>query len=195
MIISFALVGGVPHSLVAWRAQGGLGPTWSISVMQGTNPNHLVQASSTAPSNGGGWGGADGSPSVIQIVRNGNVVKATCSQFGSSTLDPATTLTYQIPSGSVFEGPTPFGYAAQSQADATFSNIAMTGGLDATVVYDARSMPAKVMVYNFTTQTWEQDLSRSIFRDQGYPRNVTNPITGKTFRLTGPRPYSVTNLP
>lgn len=196
VIISFALVGGVPHSLVAWRAQGGLGPTWSISVMEGGSRTDLVQASSTAPSNGGGWGGAGGSPSTIQIVRNGNVVTATCSQFGSTALDPATTLTYQIPAGSVFEGPTPFGYAAQSQADATFSDIDMTGGgLDATVLYDGRTMPPKVMVYNFTTQTWEQDLSRSIFRDQGYPRNITNPATGKTFRLTGPRPYSVTKLP
>lgn len=196
VIISFALVGGVPHSLVAWRAQGGLGPTWSISVMEGGSRTDLVQASSTAPSNGGGWGGAGGSPSTIQIVRNGNVVTATCSQFGSTALDPATTLTYQIPAGSVFEGPTPFGYAAQSQADATFSDIDMTGGgLDATVLYDGRTMPPKVMVYNFATQTWEQDLSRSIFRDQGYPRNLTNPATGKTFRLDGPRPYSVTNLP
>ncbi len=198
VIIAFALVGGVPHSLVAWRAQGGLGPTWAISLMEGGSRTDLVQASSTAPKtpSGGGWGGAGGSPSVIQIVRNGNAVTATCSQFGSTTLDPTTAITYQIPAGSVFEGPTPFGYAAQSQADATFSDIDMTGGgLDATVVYDARSMPPKVMVYNFTTQTWEQDLSRSIFRDQGYPRNVTNPSTGKTFRLTGPRPYSVTNLP
>lgn len=198
VIIAFALVGGVPHSLVAWRAQGGLGPTWAISLMEGGNRTDLVQASSTAPAdpNNGGWGTAGNSPSRVQIVRNGNIVTATCSQFGSTSLDSATALTYQIPSGSVFEGPTPYGYAAQSQADATFSNIAMTGGgLDATVVYDARTLPPKVMVYNFTTQTWEQDLSRSVFRDQDYPRNITNPATGRTFRLDGPRPYTVTNLP
>lgn len=195
VIIAFALVGGVPYSLLAWRSQGGLGPTWALVEMQGTSRTVLTDGSATAPMIAGGWGGAGNSPSRIEIVRNGNSVSAKCSQFGSSALDNATTLTYQIPAGSAFEGTTPYGYAAQSQADATFSNIAMTGGLDATVVYDARTATPKVMVYNFTTQTWEQDLSRSIFRDQGYPRNITNPATGKTFRLTGPRPYSVTNLP
>lgn len=195
VIIAFALVGGVPYSLLAWRSQGGLGPTWALVEMQGTSRTVLTDGSATAPMIAGGWGGAGNSPSRIEIVRNGNSVSAKCSQFGSSALDNTTTLTYQIPAGSAFEGTTPYGYAAQSQADATFSNIAMTGGLDATVVYDARTATPKVMVYNFTTHTWEQDLSRSIFRDQGYPRNITNPATGKTFRLTGPRPYSVTNLP
>ena len=196
VIISFALVEGVPNSLVAWRSRGGLGPEWSITQMSGGSRVDLVDGSALAPGteNAAGW--SSGSPSKVRIVRAGNSITVQCSQFGSSALDPATELTYQIPAGSVFEGATPFGYAAQSQADATFSDIEMTGGgLDATVLYDARSMPPKVMVYNFTTQTWEQDLSRSIFRDQGYPRNVTNPATGKTFRLTGPRPYSVTNLP
>ena len=196
VIISFALVNGVPNSLLAWRSEGGLGPTWALVSVSGTSRTILNDGSATAPLVAGGWGGAAGSPSRVRIVREGNAVSITCSQFGSVALDSATTLTYQIPAGSVFEGATPFGYVAQSQADATFSDIAMTGGgLDATVVYDARTMPPKVMVYNFTTQAWEQDLSRSVFRDQGYPVNITNPATGKTFRLDGPRPYSVTNLP
>lgn len=194
IIIAFALVNGVPNSLVAWRAQGGLGQDWSISHMAGTSLTNLAIGSSSAPNNQAGWGGAGGSPSKVQVIRDGNVVKVRCSQFGSTALDPATELTYIIPAGSIFAGPTPYGYAAMSQADATFSDIAMTGGLDESVVYDARSLPPKVVVYNFQTNSWEEDLSRSIYRDQGYPRNLTNPKTGKTYRLDGPRPYSLVKI-
>ena len=192
VVVAFALVNNVANSLIAVRACGGITPSWGLVHFSGTSATVLVNGDSVAAGSPG-WQGKG--PSRVEVTRNGNQVSIVCSQMGNLVIDESTRLNYTIPDNSPFAGPKPYGYAARSQADATFSNIAMSGGLDATVVYDARSMPAKVMVYNFNTQSWEQDLSRSIFRDQGYPRNVTNPATGKTFRLTGPRPYSVTNLP
>lgn len=195
IVVAFALVNGVPNSLIAVRACGGNTPSWGLVHFAGTSQTILANGNAFADVAAGSPGWQGKGPSRVEVVRNGNEVSAVCSQMGSLVLDQATRLTYTIPADSPFAGAKPYGYAARSQADATFSDIAMTGGLDATVVYDGRSMPPKVMVYNFATQTWEQDLSRSVFRDFGYPRNITNPATGKTFRLNGPRPYSVTNLP
>lgn len=195
VVVAFALVNNVANSLIAVRACGGNTPSWGLVHFAGTSATVLVNGDSVAGVAAGSPGWQGKGPSRVEVTRNGNQVSIVCSQMGNLVIDESTRLNYTIPENSPFAGPKPYGYAARSQADATFSNIAMSGGLDATVVYDGRTMPPKVMVYNFTTQTWEQDLSRSIFRDHGYPRNLTNPATGNTFRLTGPRPYSVTKLP
>ena len=196
IVVAFAMVNGVANSLIAVRACGGNTPSWGLVHFNGTSQTTLVNGNAFANVTAGSPGWQGKSPTRVEVERNGNQITAICSQMGSLALDETTRLSYTIPEDSPFAGAKPYGYAARSQADATFSDIAMTGGvLDATVIYDARVMPPKVMVYDFNTQSWQQDLSRSAFRDQGYPRVVTNPTTGKSFRLDGPRPYTVTNIP
>lgn len=197
LVIAFAMVNGVPNALLATRSCGGVTPMWGIVHMAGPSVgNVLVNGDTLADtsafrnaSGGGGW--AVAGQTKIEVTRNLNEVTVRCSQIGGTTIDPLTTLTYTIPEDSPFAGAKPYGYTAYSQPQSSFVNSEFSGGLDKTVIYDARSMPVKVMVYNFSTSTWERDWSRSIFRDFNYPRNVSNPVTGKTFRLTGPRPYNV----
>ena len=202
VIVAFALVDNVPTSLVAVRSAAGNNPQWGLVQVAGATVTILVNGSHLAPTsqfansndpNGGGW--AAGGKTVIEVQRNGASVTVRTSQMGSTVLDAATTLTYQIPSGSPWSGPTPYGYTALSQQNASFSDIFFSGGLDASVVYAARTASPKVMVYNFDTQTWVQDNSRTVYGDLDYPRLITNPTTGKTFKIDGPpSPYSITRV-
>lgn len=200
VVIAFAMVEGVPNALVAARTCLGVPPMWGIVHMAGPGfGTVLVDGGSLADTSahqnaagGGGWAAAGSTR--IRVKRTQNQIEVQCSQIGSNTIDPTTTLTYTIDPASPFAGAKPYGYTALSQPSSTFGSVEFTGGLDATVVYDARTMPVKVMVYDFATSTWERDWSRSIFRDFEYPRNVSNPVTGKTFRLTGPRPYAITKI-
>lgn len=196
VVIAFAMVGGVPNALVAARTCGGISPMWGIVHMAGSgfgtilvNGESLADTTAHRNPSGGGW--ASAGPTRVEVKRTLNEITVKCSQIGGTSLDPVTTLYYTIPEDSPFAGAKPYGYTALSQPQSTFGNISFVGGLDKTVVYDARTMPVKVMVYNFATSSWERDWSRSIFRDLQYPRNVKNPVTGKTYRLTGPRPYNV----
>lgn len=200
VVIAFVVVEGVPNALMAVRSCGGTTPMWGLVHMAGAGAGAtLVDGSSLADTSayhnsGGGGGWAAAGPTKVEVVRNINEVTVRCSQIGGTSIDPTTTITYTIDPSSIFAGPKPYGYTARSQPSSSFTGQTFTGGLDKTIVYDARTMPVKVMVYNFATTSWERDWSRSIFRDFEYPRNVTNPVTGNTYRLTGPRPYSITKL-
>jgi hypothetical protein len=127
VLIASTFISGVPCSLVAWRSAVGLGPTWGICRVDGLTRTDLVDGSTTAPSPypspnyANGWIGTG--ESRLLVSRVGDTISVKCSQFGSSELDDDTLLTYTLPPGSPFAGKQSIGYAAQSQADATYSDI------------------------------------------------------------------------
>jgi Ca-dependent carbohydrate-binding module xylan-binding len=110
--------------------------TWMIISTVGNTRTILADGSALAPNLKGniasqGWN--ELGATQIQIVRKGNVVEATCSQFYGSQpngtsdpsavldLDPSTKLTINLPSA--FTGPKQFGMCSLSQALSYFSDM------------------------------------------------------------------------
>ena len=70
---------------------------------------------------------------IINMVRSGNVFTAKCSQFGSSIIDPNSTITIDLdqlsetyPTLSLFKGSASWGYSCMSQMDSQYENISVT---------------------------------------------------------------------
>ncbi|MNR94429.1 hypothetical protein D3C72_255040 [compost metagenome] len=201
VVIAFGLNAGVPTTLCAVRSNNGSigGRTWAIISVAANTPTILVDGSSTATSaypNStenplGGWGASG--PTTIRVKRDGRNITATCSQFTGGTgeaLDPTTTLTYTIPSGSIFDQDCSYGFLCQSQNAAYFDVVTFTGGLDQSTVYDITSDPPKV--YEYTGSAWVHNPARNVFTELGQPRKITNPSTGKSYYLDN---NTVTILP
>ena len=129
--------------------------------------------------NGTGWNGSG--QTVVRVKRDNRVLTATCSQFGSNTVDPTTTLTYNIVPGSIFDVPASYGFMCYSQNVSHYDVVNFTGGLDQNTVYDIFHNPPRVYEYNGST--WIQNPSRNLFEEIGQPRTVTNPSTGKSYYL------------
>ena len=76
---------------------------------------------------------------IIRMVRSGNVFTAKCSQFGSTILDPNSTITIDLdqlsdtyPVLSLFKGSASWGYSCMSQTNSQYENISVTRNVSAT---------------------------------------------------------------
>lgn len=195
VVIAFVMDGTTPTTICAVRSNGGSigGTTWAIVQIAANTPTVLTNGSSFAPTtftNPGGTGWQGSGQTVVRVKRDNRTITATCSQFGSGTLDPATEITYDIPTGSIFDDTCSYGFMCQSQNDAHYDTLGFTGGLDQSTVYDITSSPPKV--YEYTGSTWVHNPARSVFTELGQPRKITNPSTGKSYYLDN---NTVTILP
>lgn len=137
IIVAYAEVGGVPQTIAAVRSGGfnGTGNTWFLMMTNGNNRTIIAQNNMAAPNAFGNtksqnW--ATLGKTQIEVVRKGNTITAKTSQFSYTTvgvnnavlpLDDSTTITYTIPSGSVFDGPAQYGFSALSQQYATYEDM------------------------------------------------------------------------
>ena len=187
VVIAFTVNNGAPSALCAVRTNGGSigGRAWAIIEIVNNNQTILVNGNDLAPTThqngpgGGGW--AASGTTVVRVKRNNRTITATCSQFASDTLDPNTTITYTIPEGSIYDAPRAYGYMCQSQNDSFYDMLNFQGGLDASTVYDITVNPPRVYEYNGSA--WVVNPNRSVFTELGQPRTMTNPSTGKKYRL------------
>lgn len=139
----------------------------------------------------GGGNGWNGGYVRVRVVRRGNVITATCSDWQVSraaansasllasselVLDMAT-----VPELAPLLTSARYGYTTVSQAGATYYDVAFSGGLDKTKVVDLQT--GQVWKYNFTTAAWELS-ANTIQQELGYVREITNPETGETYVIT-----------
>lgn len=195
LVVAFVLDAGVPTTICAVRANGGSIGTrsWALVKIAANVVTILADGTSLAPTafkNPDAQGWQASGQTVIQIKRDNRTITATCSQFGTDTIDPATELTYSIPMGDIFDTQCPYGFMCQSQTDSYFDTLDFTGGLDQSTVYDITSDPPKV--YEYTGSAWVHNPARSVFTELGQPRKITNPSTGKSYYLDN---NTVTILP
>lgn len=189
IVMAVVIVGGVPNTLCAIRTNGGNfnSSAWVLVRINGQTATVLADGGTLAPTtqkngeptNGTGWNGSG--QTVVRVKRDNRTFTATCSQFGSDTLDPTTTLTYTVPEGSVLDVPASYGFMCYSQNDSHYDVLNFTGGLDQSSVYDFSHNPPRVYEYNGSA--WVHNPARSVFEELGQPRYVTNPSTGKTYYL------------
>lgn len=150
------------------------------NIVNGSNPTTLGFQNPTYQ----GW--VASGVTRIRVKRQGNIVSAWCSPFGSTAIDLNTLMQVDLSaqsSTSKLIGKRSYGYMAYSQANSSFSNIVLRGGLASDVVYNVSN--GTVLQYNGSS--WVS-IGGSIAEALGYPRLVTNPSTGIVFRID---PYGV----
>ena len=88
---------------------------------------------------------------IIRMVRSGNVFTAKCSQFGSTILDPNSTITIDLdqlsdtyPVLSLFKGSASWGYSCMSQTNSQYENISVTD-------------PSALIFDTLNNQVWSYD--------------------------------------
>lgn len=136
MVIAYSEIDGVPHTLSVGRAGGfnGFGSTaqtWFLFSTVGNTRTVITDRSAAAPNS---FNNAKSQPwstlgkTQIEVVRKGDTITAKTSQFSLVNsevldLDDSTTITYTIPSDSIFAGPSQYGFSSLSQQYATFEDM------------------------------------------------------------------------
>lgn len=134
--------------------------------------------------------GASNGGCVINMSRTGNIIKAKCSEFKTSTLisnseiivdlDDATLLT-KYPNLSLFKGAAPWGYSTFSQANSRYQNISITD--PNFMIFDLYNN--KVWSFNSTTKDWDVKEGYTPIDSVGVGRFSYNSITDKLFYNDG----------
>ena len=214
-VIAFTRVGLVNHALIAFRCQketnvfvsSGYGPAWGIydftldfldTNLTAGNPTIVVtpvvngNTSIDTVTSTKNWSVTGISPTIIKISRNSDNITVWTSQNGSTSVDTTTSLSYTLPTDSIYRGPQCYGYAAYSQDGAYFKDISLQGGFDTNIIYDVTSGTPTVYVWNGSS--WGASLTHNMWDDLKYPRVVTNPATSKSFLISGPAPYNIVEI-
>lgn len=177
VVIAFAVdENGVEHTLSAvrqrqnrpaWRlvydhqSFGGASGEWNIASMVRVGAENV-------PDNGsaGGWS-AIPNGTRVRIEREKDIIKAYCSMFNSTDIEPGSLLQIDLSSDprlEIFRGKCSYGYSANSQKSSTYENIFFTSADSDTVIYDTRTGEAWI----YTGNRWIIDTSRTLTSDFGY---------------------------
>lgn len=185
---------GQNFALIAWREPGGFvqnsatGDRFGISVVAGNDYTPIV---STTPMSDGTRRWYD-KKTRLKCVRNGDIFTVSCSPFFAlddpiPEIDPATALTVNardIPECDWMytdSNPTAkrhYGYGCHSQKYAAFEILSFEGGLVADKIYNADTGE----IWMYENENWVLS-SETIQEQLGYPRTVTNPDTGISYRI------------
>ncbi len=170
------------------RTNDGVAPNWAIRLQNAATISTLVSGASavtagfpTAQSLGG-W--AASGTTKVKVQRSGNMIYATCSQFGQTAYNETTLIQFDLNSNTTTQallGKQSYGYCAHSQFAAYFSGTTLTGTLAMDKAYN--TVTGAVMKFNTTTSVWEAQAG-TIAATLGYPRYVVNPNTGFTFFIS-----------
>ena len=196
---------GLEHTLSFIRSPGGTSAKWVAILdynqfaLTGTSYGQKIlvnnSAASTTPASTANWNTESiGTGTVINMVRNGNVITAKCSQFNSSTLDDSTLITIDLdalseanPTLNLFKGASPWGYSNFSQPNSKYENISVTDPDG--MIFDITNN--EVLQYNPATKTWGVVSGMNPVEEVGAGRFSYNSITGKLFFCTGTEIFQV----
>lgn len=118
---------------------------------------------------------------TLKVERIGDTIRCLASSLNSTILDPSSELVIDLnsdPRLAQFKGRKPYGYCVFSQPGVSWVNVSMSGGLDATKLYDMEMN----VVWEYANGTWI-NTGRTIQEELGYPRTITNPKNGISYRI------------
>lgn len=146
-------------------------------------------ASTTIPSSTTNWNDASiENGTTIKIIRTGNVFTATCSQFGSNSIDNSTIITLDLETASIqnplsrlFKGSAPWGYACFSQPSSKFTTILMTDPNH--YIYDLTTN--SVLEFSMASEAWVAVQDKTPMGEIGVGRFSFNRATDKLFYHNG----------
>ena len=163
--------GTFPYSLFSIRYDSDDVTAWSSGVTFGTRDHDSMYS---------GWSGRE---IRVRVDRDGDVISVRASNWDDiSNYNENSVIDLDLNSDSrltKFKGKKRYGYCNQSQRDSYYQNIKLQGGADFTTILDAETNT----VHKYSDGSW-QETDLTIQQIYGYPREVTNPETGKVFWIT-----------
>ncbi len=197
VVIAWAIVGGREHTLTAIRSPGGNNFTWrvvynylrsdAVTVYDGTSfvkwGNGGYGANWTAagynPNTPGSNWGDHPTGCRIRVTRSGDVFTVETSDLSQTTyLTGGAVATINLTSAAYlnkFRGPTPYGFSAMSQANATFQTLSFTDNQNA--IYDIRNGNK----YEYVSGAWVLQSGESLTGDLGPGRFLFDRYTEKLY--------------
>jgi hypothetical protein len=127
--------------------------------------------------------------SRIRVVRDGNrVIVSTTDWNDENNYVPGSEISVDlrsVPELSRFTGPRKYGYFTASQEQTSFRNIFLDSGViqDKLFYIDPETGASEVWWYDRSFKSWIPVAGADIQGVLGYPLEVTNPETGKTFLI------------
>ncbi|MDB4339458.1 hypothetical protein OAA57_00985 [bacterium] len=193
MVIGFVIDGGIEHTLTAVRqSNGGINGigTWALvyNIAQASQAI-LADNSATAPGSGDWNQWTNGT--TIYARKVGASLTIQTSQFNSTSLDPATQITFDLSSDSRtqrFVGPVPYGYGAQSQGGMTISNIAFEPD-NPERLYWLDSSGTFVYEYDGALVQWTANAAAGL--DSAAGNIFHNTKTGRTYFIDGDSAHAI----
>ena len=189
--VYFNTVTNQVHTLSAYRTQGGFPqPSTGWGILHKVN-GAVVGPPIGAKSVGGTMGSWAGRNSQIRIERNGNIVKAYCSTWGTggvaNPIDPASEIVIDLSDPALgltgFMGPQAYGYETQSQPGATFSDLKFQTPAEENpdYLYDLKND----LVYGKKQAGIGYELIPGIkaLETLGFPKTITNIETQREFMI------------
>lgn len=183
LIVAFVRDGATNKALYISRTKGGNAPANGFGLVYSENGSSNTWNINNISVDGtnGGWGSQK---SRVKIQRQGDIIKCYATNWDDEN-------NYQISSEivldlnsdarlTIFKGKQPYGYFAHSQAESTFLDVAFTGGMDASKLYDVTGN----VLWEYIDGSWVNN-GTTIQEDLGYVRDATNPETGITYHITG----------
>ncbi|QKE11219.1 putative tail fiber protein [Pseudomonas phage PaBG] len=128
LVAAYARVGSDNYQIIASRQRGGLnafGSNWSLALVKNNSVVKVLASNAV-----GGTGNWNGTRTRVRVQRDCNQINVWCSAYGSETISESTLLQADLTSEdlAVFGGAaTRWGFTAQSQENATFSSIFVSG--------------------------------------------------------------------
>lgn len=177
------------YSLTVYRTGGGVlaGSTYGLVYNYGQSDQAvLVDGASTITVSGANNNWSTTGQTKVLAEKRGKTLTFTTSQQPSATLDAGTELTFDLSSDSRtqrFVGKTKYGYVAQSQDAATFSNNTFTPTTPVKLIHfggaETENFGGDVYTYDASSTQWGIDSDISLADDPG--RFFHNDMTGRTF--------------
>jgi hypothetical protein len=204
IIAAYVDASNMIHSLSAIRTQGGNQPTqgWAIVYRQNNNIIRIFDEKSVGGTNRNGVAGDrlgwNGRNTKIRIERNGNIIKAYTSTWGSSgtvnSLSTASEISIDLSDTTngltIFQGEQYYGYGSMSQLGANFSQIDFetpNAEADPSYIYDLHTNSVYIKNVNggYNLMSGVQ-----AFTTIGYPKRVKNTETQKEFMINSATGYT-----
>lgn len=183
LLLAYIYKDGISYSLSATACRdgrNGVGDEPAVNLNIRYNWGTIISGNNNNNERGGGW---VGQRKWIKVSRRGDQFTVYFSRWNSDVYDPTLTMEVNLndePRFEIFKGPQRYGYCNISQSGSTFSKIKYFGGILRDTIIDA----AKNEVYRYDTANGWQKLPGVKAQDiYGAPRVLTNPDTGKSYRL------------
>jgi len=185
LVVAFKRIGASNYAILAVREPGGVtdwtgSTSWSLALYVDGVVSVISKVNNTSFKKSGNWSAVK--HTRVRVERIGSMLIATCSQFGTTSLLAVSKLEIDIndfPNLAWALEPCKYGYSCFSQQYSTFSSVVFEGGANANQLFDLTLN----CTWDYVNGAWVQDTNKTVQDVVGYPRTVTNPINGKSYRI------------
>jgi hypothetical protein len=185
LIAAFTRSTGQNEELIITRTQGGAPPSngWGAQYVSNGEPHGwIIHDVNIDGVNKNGYSGDkqgwNNRYSRIRIERNGDIIKAWCSNWNSEVIREDSLITIDLNSDSrlhKFKGPQSYGYYTYSQDNSTYLDVKLKGAVDLGSIFDTTNGN-----YYYSDGGAYSTVNSTIQQEIGYINRIVNPLNFQT---------------